>query len=173
MSPFSHSGIRLPETTQSYMTPNHRPLRGLLHSLPIRRRCVWFALFIALPGCNRSSIELAPVHGKVTIDNKPLFQGKVRFAPVAKGEDVNPGKPAWGNIQPDGTFRLTTNKNHDGAAIGEHWVTIMNSEEKLPKGVEEFSRLLVPKKATVAANNDNEINFAFSNSDVEKFSEDD
>jgi hypothetical protein len=129
-------------------------------------------LFVALPGCNRSSFELAPVHGKVTIDNKPLFQGKVMFAPVAKGNGVNSGKPAWGNIQPDGTFRLTTYKNDDGAIVGEHWVTIMNSDEKLPKGVPAFSRLIVPKKAVVAANNKNEINFAFASSDVKKFAED-
>jgi hypothetical protein len=94
------------------------------------------------------------------------------FAPVAKGSDVNPGKPAWGNIQSDGTFRLTTYKNDDGAVVGEHWVTIMNSEEKLPKGVPEFSRLIVPKKVTVAANSDNEINFAFAGSDIKKFAED-
>ena len=128
--------------------------------------------FVALPGCNRSTLELAPVHGKVTIDSKPLFQGKVMFAPVAKGDSVHPGKPAWGNIQSDGTFRLTTLKKDDGAIVGEHWVTIMNSDEKLPKGVPEFSRLIVPKKATVAANNDNEINFAFSSSDVKKLGED-
>ena len=128
--------------------------------------------FAALPACNRSTLELAPVHGKVMIDSKPLFQGKVMFAPVAKGDSVRPGKPAWGNIQPDGTFRLTTLKKDDGAVVGEHWVTIMNSDEKLPKGVPEFARLIVPKKATVAANNDNEINFAFSSSDVKKLAED-
>ena len=127
---------------------------------------------IALSGCNRSTLELAPVHGKVMIDSKPLFQGKVMFAPVAKGDSVRPGKPAWGNIQPDGTFRLTTLKKDDGAVVGEHWVTIMNSDEKLPKGVPEFARLIVPKKATVAPNNDNEINFAFSSSDVKKLAED-
>jgi hypothetical protein len=112
------------------------------------------------------------VHGKVTIDSKPLFQGKVMFAPVAKGHNVNPGKPAWGAIQPDGTFRLTTLEKDDGAIVGDHRVTIMNSDEKLPKGVPEFARLIVPKMATVAANNDNEINFAFSSSDVKKLAED-
>ena len=94
------------------------------------------------------------------------------FAPVAKGDSVHAGKPAWGNIQSDGTFRLTTLKKDDGAVVGEHWVTIMNSDEKLPKGVPEFARLIAPKKATVAANTDNEIDFAFSNSDVKKLGED-
>jgi hypothetical protein len=94
------------------------------------------------------------------------------FAPVAKGDNVNPGKPAWGSIQSNGTFRLTTYKRDDGAVVGEHWVTIMNSDEKLPEGVPEFSRLIVPKKANVAANTDNEINFAFAGSEVKKFAED-
>jgi hypothetical protein len=146
--------------------------RDITTKLTARRGYLWLALIVALPGCNRSSFELAPVHGRVTIDNKPLFQGKVMFAPVAKGNGVNPGKPAWGNIQPDGTFRLTTYKNDDGAIVGEHLVTIMNSDEKLPTGVPAFARLIVPKKATVVANNDNEINFTFAGSDVKKFAED-
>src|SRR3954467_6373676 len=154
------------------MTTAHRPQRGLLHSLSKHHCRLWLMFFVALAGCNRSTLELAPVHGKITIDNKPLFQGKVMFAPVANGNGVNPGKPAWGNIQPDGAFRLTTYKNDDGAIVGEHWVTIMNSDEKLPKGVPAFSRLIVPKKAAVAANTDNEINFAFSSNDVKKLGED-
>jgi hypothetical protein len=154
------------------MTTDHRPRRGLVHSLLTYSRFQWLVFFVALPGCKPSSLELAPVHGKITIDSKPLFQGKVMFGPVAKGDNVNPGKPAWGNIQSDGTFRLTTYKNDDGAVVGEHWVTIMNSDEKLPKSVPEFSRLIVPKKAAVAANTDNEINLAFSSSDVKKFAED-
>ena len=132
----------------------------------------WLLFLAVLPGCNRSTLELAPVHGKVTIDGKPLFQGKVMFAPVAKGDSVHAGRPAWGNIQSDGAFRLTTLKKDDGAVVGEHWVTIMNSDEKLPKGVPAFARLIVPKKAVVTANNDNEINFAFSSGDVKKLAED-
>src|SRR6188472_1039406 len=153
------------------MTIVHRPRRGLLNKSAARWRYVLFVFFIALPGCNRSSSELAPVHGKVTIDNKPLFQGRVMFAPVAKG-NVNPGKPAWGNIQSDGTFRLTTYKTGDGAIVGEHFVTIINSDEKLPAGVPAFSRLIVPKKAAVAADIENEINIAFAGSDVKKLAED-
>src|SRR5215203_981465 len=141
------------------MSKHNQPRRDLMDGLPALSCFLWLVLLLALPGCNRTSLNLAPVHGKITIDNKPLFQGKVMFAPVAKGDDVNPGKPAWGNIQSNGTFRLTTNKTDDGAVVGEHWVTIMNSEEKLPEGVPEFARLIAPKKATVAAKTDNEINF--------------
>src|SRR5689334_3016237 len=86
------------------------------------------SLVVIWTGCSRSNLDLAPVHGKVTIDGKSLFQGKVMFAPVAKGDNVHPEKPAWGNIQSDGTFRLTTLKQDDGAVVGEHWVTIINSD---------------------------------------------
>jgi hypothetical protein len=154
------------------MTTNHRPRRRLLDTLSATGCCLWLAFILVLPGCHRSSLELAPVHGKVMIDGKTLFQGKVMFAPVAKVDAVNPGKPGWGDIQADGSFRLTTIKKDDGAVVGEHRVTIMNSDEKLPKGVPAFSRLIVPKKAIVAANTDNEINFAFSSSEVKKLSED-
>src|SRR3954464_589664 len=138
----------------------------------MRHPSMLLVLFVTLSSCSRSSLDLAPVRGKVTIDNKPLFQGKVMFAPAAKGDNTHPGKPAWGNIESDGTFRLTTLTKDDGAVVGEHWVTIMNSDEKLPKGVPTFARLIVPKKAAVAANTDNEINFAFSSNDVKKLGED-
>src|SRR5689334_8120728 len=89
---------------------------------PSPRHCLFCAsLVVTWAGCSRPSLELAPVHGKVTIDGKSLFQGKVMFAPVAKGDSVHPGKPAWGKIQSDGTFRLTTLKPEDGAVVGEHW----------------------------------------------------
>ena len=146
--------------------------KDLVAWLSTRRCLICVALIAAVTGCSRSNLDVAPVHGKVTIDGKSLFQGKVMFAPVAKGDSVHPGKPAWGNIQPDGTFRLTTLKQDDGAIVGEHWVTIINSDEKLPAGVPFFARLIVPKKATIVAGTDNEINFAFAGTEIRKFSED-
>jgi hypothetical protein len=128
-------------------------------------------LLIVLAGCNRTSLDIAPVHGKVTVDGKPLAKAKIRFAPTAKG-NTDPGKPAWGEIQADGTYRLTTYKNDDGAVVGEHWVTILNPDEELPAGVPDFSRLMVRNKAQVAAAKDNEINFALSSDEVKKSRED-
>ena len=47
--------------------------------------------------------ELAPVHGNVTIDGRPVSQAKVMFAPVENAENaVNPGKPAFGLLGEDG-----------------------------------------------------------------------
>jgi hypothetical protein len=74
-------------------------------------------------GCTKSPYELAPVHGAVTVDGKPLTKGKVMFAPVAK-DGANPGKPAFGWLGPDGRFELTTYHDGDGAIVGDHWVTI-------------------------------------------------
>ena len=124
-------------------------------------------------GCDNTTREVAPVYGIVTVDSKPLFQGRVLFAPVAKGDDMNPGKPAMGKIQEDGKYRLTTYQENDGAIIGEHWVTIINSEEDLPDGVPEFARLQVPEKVTVAPSKDNEINIELTRDVVKKYAEDD
>src|SRR3954466_2152102 len=135
--------------------------------------CAAFCLMvvIACGGCNRNSVDIAPVRGKVTVDGKPLAKAKIRFAPTAKG-NTEPGKPAWGDVQTDGTYRLTTHKTGDGAVVGEHWVTILNPDEDLPQGVPDFSRLMLPKKAQVAAAKDNEINFVLSSDEVKKSRED-
>src|SRR5262245_19929819 len=109
----------------------------------------------AAAGCTRSPFEVAPVHGVVTVDDKPLFQGKVMLPPVAKTETANPGKPSLGTIESNGAYRLTTFSKDDGAVVGEHWVTIINSAEQLPDGVPKFARFMMPEKVTVAPAKDN------------------
>lgn len=126
-----------------------------------------------LAGCNRSSYELAPVHGTVTVDDQPLFQGKVRFAPVAKGDDDHPGRPALGSIQSDGTYRLSTYKVNDGAVIGEHWVMIANVEEELPDGVPEFARVTMLQKVNVVEGKDNRIDIKLTSDVIREHREDD
>jgi hypothetical protein len=127
---------------------------------------------MAVAGCGQEAYEVAPVHGMVSVDGKPLFQGKVMFAPVTKGEG-NPGKPGWSRIESDGAYRLTTFKQNDGAVIGEHWVTIINSEEELPEDVPEFSRFMVPKRVSVAPGKDNQINIELTSKVIKEYREDD
>jgi hypothetical protein len=74
-------------------------------------------------GCGTDQ-NLAPAQGKVTIDGRPLTSGRVQFAPVASRDNRYPGRPAYGTIQPDGTFVLGTHASDDGALIGKHRVTI-------------------------------------------------
>jgi len=123
-------------------------------------------------GCSRESFDVAPVHGTVSVDGKPLFQGKVMFAPVAKGEG-SPGKPGWSRIELNGAYRLSTFRKNDGAVIGEHWVTIVNSNEELPEGVPEFARFMVPQKISVEPGNDNLIDIKLTSKTIKEFREDD
>ena len=70
--------------------------------------------------------SLIPVKGKVTYKGKPLTEGRITFLP-------DYGREAHGEIQPDGTFVLTTDKDGDGAVAGEHRVSITNLEKSLDK----------------------------------------
>jgi hypothetical protein len=73
-----------------------------------------------IAGCARDD-SLATVDGVVRRDGQPLTTGTVRFVPAA-------GRAATGQIQSDGTFRLGTHEEGDGAAIGMHKVAIIAYE---------------------------------------------
>lgn len=123
-------------------------------------------------GCSKSPYELAPVHGRVTIDNRPLAQAKVMFAPVEIAGNPNPGKPAFGLIKDDGQFVLTTYKPEDGAIIGEHWVTIINLEKPQKAASttnrNAFSRLTLSQRITVHPDQDNALDLKLTAQDVAK-----
>jgi len=131
---------------------------------------------LALVGCSRPPYDLAPVHGTVTLEGKPLSGAKVMFAPVEVGDNPNPGKPAFGLIQDDGSFMLSTYRTNDGAVVGEHWVSIVKlavkpEENSLasapPSG--GFDRLTLPQKVTVVADSDNQIDLKLTSQDVARF----
>src|SRR5688500_17796317 len=83
-------------------------------SSPMRIAPMFASSILALTafasGCGKSPYDLAPVHGKVTLNGEPLTNAKVMFAPIAKSESRKSGKPAFGVLQPDGTFVLGTDK---------------------------------------------------------------
>lgn len=84
-----------------------------------------FAVSLAtslLTGCNDYQFDVAPVRGTVTCEGQPLSSGAISFSPIAEGSG-EPGKPALGAIQPDGSFVLSTYAPDDGAVIGRHRVT--------------------------------------------------
>jgi hypothetical protein len=81
------------------------------------------ALILAgLPGCS-PSWKTYPVQGRVTFpDGTPLTHGTVEF------ESQNPsakGLNARGEIKRDGSYRLTTFKDGDGAIEGAHRVIVV------------------------------------------------
>jgi hypothetical protein len=72
---------------------------------------------LLLSGCGPRAPETASVTGRVTFHGKAVDKGRIVFYPTE-------GRPATGTIGPDGSFRLTTFSEGDGALLGKHRVTI-------------------------------------------------
>jgi hypothetical protein len=129
-------------------------------------------------GCSKSPFDLAPVHGTVAIDGRPMTHGKVMFAPAARNGDVDAGKPAFGVIGQDGSFVLSTYGDGDGAIVGEHSATVINiptgdapETSQIPTGqrIPKFKRVLVPGKFSVVAGQDNQIDIRLTSRDISQF----
>ena len=80
---------------------------------------------VVAAGCRGGRLPVAPVQGKVLYRGNPLQFGGVMFQP-------NVGPPAKGKISSDGTFRLTTYREGDGAVVGTHRVRITCFEIQRP-----------------------------------------
>lgn len=100
-------------------------------------------LLLSIVGCN-SGPQVAPVSGKVLYNGKPLPYGVVMFQPAQ-------GQLAQGEIQPDGTFSLSTFRLNDGAVVGTHRVSVMCHEghnptvrEKMPPDQFTLGESLIP-----------------------------
>lgn len=109
-------------------------------------RTAKFALAILAPlslslfaGCDPGGPETVPVSGKVTFAGKPVGEGTVKFWSDATGT------MAVGQIGPDGSYKLTTHPNLDGAVLGTHKVTI-RSVQTLGEGPTERLLWLVPPR---------------------------
>lgn len=85
-----------------------------------------------LSGCGPGKYAVVPAKGKVVCNGLPVTMGSVSFSPIGEEGDQEPGKPASGTIDVDGTFVLTTRKPFDGAIIGKHRVRYF-----APEGDEE------------------------------------
>jgi hypothetical protein len=100
-----------------------------------------------LVGCGRHPAATFPVEGKVMFNGTPLSFGAVAFMPEK-------GPLARGRIESNGTFRLTTYKENDGAVPGIHRVRITCYEAQRPgfemPKVEGFGmgKSLIPVKYT-------------------------
>lgn len=95
---------------------------------PLMKYRVWLNLFpltlfgmamlACFGGCG-SGPELAGVRGTVQYDGKPLTDGKVLFTSVEHTQ------PAVGQINPDGTYVLSTVRPEDGATPGKYTVSVV------------------------------------------------
>jgi len=99
----------------------------------------------ALAGCSDSEYKVAPVKGTVTYQGNKLTFGKLYFRPVKNdGEGENPGRPAFGTIDEQGAYRLSTYSEYDGAIVGTHnvqFLTKSESKETRKKKVAFFAQL--------------------------------
>jgi len=129
--------------------------------------------FSVIAGCSDSPYSLAPVGGTISIDGKPLTQGKVMFAPVARGDGLEAGKAAVGIIQPDGTFKLSTYRDGDGAIVGEHWVTIFGqNKSREPANFLElpaFSKHAIRHRFRVLGNQENQFDIELTSDELLQF----
>ena len=126
-------------------------------------------MLIAATGCSKAPYDLASVRGMVTLDGQPLSEGKVMFAPVANGGSAKVGKPGFGQLNADGTFVVSTYGKEDGAVVGTHWVTVVqtivpDNSNATPDTAEsvKFKRYKFPQQQTVASGAENKIDIALT-----------
>ena len=82
------------------------------------RISIFIALATILSGCSKSSADIAPLHGHVTLDGRPLPYTSVTFQA--------PGKPSTGGYtDQDGNYEAYYRRGVKGAPIGTYHVTIL------------------------------------------------
>ena len=99
--------------------------RGLLHR-PVR--LLGLIVLLAAGGCDGRRTPV-PVSGTVTLDGRPVEGATVTFHLL--GDDKE-GRPATGQTDKTGTFRLTTG-NEAGARPGEYKVVVIKNVLAGPK----------------------------------------
>lgn len=84
--------------------------------------CAFWAFLTS--GCRPAAYRLAPVCGRVTLDDRPLAGAQVTFQPTAPG-NPNPGPGSFGRTDAEGKFRLTLiQPPRNGAVVGRHVVRV-------------------------------------------------
>ena len=110
---------------------------------------------ILMAGCSQSTRpELGTVHGKVTLDGKPLKGAGIGFRPESGARE------SMGATDADGNYTLNYIREIQGAAVGMHTVRISTANPSAGKPE------LVPKQYNTASTlrqevvaGDNTVNF--------------
>src|SRR5262249_8325025 len=141
-SPTTSTAISTKRSAQPPTTKLFRSCRRMRSRFALELALRFFLLPV-LAGCNRGP-KMLPVSGKVIYNGRPLEFGVVMFQPPS-------GQPAQGQIQPDGTFTLSTYRLNDGAVVGKHKVRVACYESMRPgfvkgSGEQSLGKPLVPEK---------------------------
>jgi hypothetical protein len=115
---------------------------NLAGRVDLRKTIAWTAtwcvglLAVTLSGCGTGGeFGVAPVSGKVTHQGQPVTGGSLVFAPVPSSDgSAKVGKPAAGEVQSDGSYKLSTYAASDGAVVGKHRVRYSPPQMPLPPG---------------------------------------
>jgi hypothetical protein len=130
------------------MSTHTAPGAGILPELRVMVRAAAMAalLFGPISGCAEPNEhpKTFPVTGKVTYKGQPVPKGTITFQP-------DQGQAAVGEIQPDGTYQLSTFSQGDGAVAGHHRIfVIANTADptKIPGSTPGWTppKDLVPQK---------------------------
>jgi hypothetical protein len=114
-------------------------------------------LLVVAVGCGQGNDGFAyqPVSGTVTVDGEPAAGLTVAFVP--QGTALNSGRPSSAVTDETGRYEAKTLDGKQGAAIGEHLVSISSEkmdQETIPSRYNKQStlRFTVPAEGTDAAN---------------------
>jgi hypothetical protein len=113
----------------------------------MRFRFLVVGLLLALAGCGRGNV--APVFGRVTLNDKPLPYATVIFQPDS--QERNPGPGSAGKTDAKGQFTLhLMTGNAQGAVLGRHKVSITayEGDDVIPSSGSDmmFRKALLPLK---------------------------
>jgi hypothetical protein len=115
------------------MHPIHLdPARRCKYGTLARLHSLLILVLVAFIGCSDGRPKRVAVSGKVLIDGKPVTRGEVKFVPEH-------GRPAFGNIGPDGSFTLSCYNDADGALLGKHRVQVDANRGISDKQMEIFT----------------------------------
>jgi hypothetical protein len=117
-------------------------------------RIVLLPLLVISAGCGQEGPEIAPVHGRVTLDGQPLALADVSFQPEGAK------RPSSGRTDSEGRYELMYKRGQPGAIVGEHTVRISVSRELVtnpPIIAKEFDT--ESKLRREVKSGDNEFNF--------------
>lgn len=117
------------------------PQRQLSRNAWLRLAVAFVAIVMVGPACKRTP-RVVPVSGMVLYNGKPLPFGSIQFQP-------DKGQSAMGEIQGDGSFKLSSYALYDGAVPGSHLVSVSCYEgQRGGAAGTSLGKLLIPLKYT-------------------------
>jgi hypothetical protein len=113
-----------------------------MHLRPLALAVLAAGMALACSACGNNGKALYPAEGKVLCNGKPATRAIIWLHPVEKTE---PGMPRpHGTVDKDGSFRLSTHENNDGAPAGKYRVAVFwKAQGKL--GDEDGASLIPPR----------------------------